>query len=245
MILVALVALVVASMVSPAISEASESPVLLFFGDSLTSGYGVGKEHGFPARIQAHADSVGCAVRVVNAGLAGETTAGGRRRVDWVLQKPVDLFVLALGGNDGLRGVPLTETESNLQGIIDRVRVKAPEAIIVLAGVRLPPNLGPDYTEGFQAIFPRLATVNSARLIPRLLDGVAGDRKLMSGDGIHLNVAGHRQVALTVWRELAPLLCGGASGAAAEAPVQEGRDTDDPAAVGQAEDDAQTHQGDE
>ena len=210
-------------------------PVVLFFGDSLTAGYGVGKEHGFPARVQVHAESVGCAARIVNAGLAGETTAAGLRRVDWMLQKPVDVFVLELGGNDGLNGVPLAETERNLQGIIDRVRVKSPEAQLVVVGVRLPPNLGPDYTDGFQTIFPRLAAANHAALIPRLLEGVAGDRDLMRGDGIHPNEAGHRQVAETVWRHLAPLLCGEPAGSARPTQHLEGRDAGNTPAAEQAD----------
>jgi acyl-CoA thioesterase-1 len=208
-------------------------PVVLFFGDSLTAGYGVGKEHGFPARVQAHADSVGCAARIVNAGLAGETTAAGLRRVDWILQKPVDVFLLELGGNDGLNGVPLAETQRNLQCIIDRVRVKSPGAQLVIVGVRLPPNLGPDYTDGFQAIFPRLAAANDVALIPRLLEGVAGDRELMRGDGIHPNEAGHRQVAQTVWRHLSPLLCGEPADSTRPAQNLEGRNTGDTPAAEQ------------
>jgi acyl-CoA thioesterase I len=206
---------------------AAEPAVVMFFGDSLTAGYGVGKENGFPAQVQDHADSVGCAVRVVNAGLAGETSAGGLRRVDWMLQQPVHVFVLELGGNDGLRGVPLAETQRNLQGIIDRVRAKAPQAQVVLVGVRLPPNLGPDYTEAFQALFVRLATANAVPLIPQLLVGVAGNRKLMRNDGIHPNVAGHRLVAQTVWRQLAPLLCDLSPDSASSTQDLEGRHTGD------------------
>ncbi len=226
-----------------AAEDATPSPVVLFFGDSLTSGYGVLKENGFPAGVQARADSLGCAARVINAGLAGETTAGGLRRVDWILQRRVDVFVLELGGNDGLRGVPLTETERNLQGIIDRVRKKAPSARLVIAGVRLPPNLGPDYTEGFQAIFGRLAAANGAALIPFLLDGVAGDRALMRDDGIHPNEAGHRRVAATVWKELAPQLCGGPTGSAGSAQDLQGRDIGDATTARQADDDGEQGNG--
>ncbi len=212
---------------------------MLFFGDSLTNGLGVGRDKAFPALVQARADSAGCAARIVNAGLDGETTAAGLRRVDWILQKPVDVFVLELGGNDGLRGVPLAESERNLQGIIDRVRIKAPEARLVVVGVRLPPNLGPDYTEGFQAIFGRLAEANQAVLIPRLLEGVAGDKQFMRGDGIHPNAAGHRRVAVTVWQHLQPLLCAPSSDSTGTAQDLEGRHTGNAAAAKEADGDRQ------
>ena len=212
---------------------------MLFFGDSLTAGYGVGKEDGFPARVQAHADSVGCALRVVNAGLAGETTAGGLRRVDWILQEPVAVFVLELGGNDGLRGVPLAETERNLRGIIDRVREKSQQAQLVIVGVRLPPNLGAEYTEGFAAIFPRLANASHAVLIADLLQGVAGDRALMRADGIHPNVAGHRLVAQTVWRQLEPLLCAAPADSTGPAQDLEGRHTGHTTAAEEPDEDGQ------
>ncbi len=218
---------------------ATEPAVVLFFGDSLTAGYGVAKENGFPARVQVLADSSGCALRVVNAGLAGETTAAGLRRVDWILQKPVDVFVLELGGNDGLRGVPLAETERNLRGIIDRVRAKSPQAQLVLVGVRLPPNLGAEYTEGFAAIFPRLANARHAVLIPDLLQGVAGDRSLMRADGIHPNVAGHRLVAQTVWRQLEPLLCAAPADSAGAAQDFEGRNTGHAAAAEEPDENGQ------
>jgi acyl-CoA thioesterase-1 len=223
-----------------AAADGSAGPqVVLFFGDSLTSGYGVGKDNAFPARVQARADSLQCSARIVNAGLAGETTAGGLRRVDWILQQPVDVFVLELGGNDGLRGVPLAETERNLQGIIDRVGKKAPAARLVIVGVRLPPNLGPDYTEGFHAIFSRLAKANDAGFIPRLLHGVSGDRQLMNRDGLHPNVAGHRRVAQTVWLELAPLLCGSPADSPGAAQDLERGDTGDTTTSEEADDDGE------
>jgi acyl-CoA thioesterase-1 len=234
------IAVFILSAVAVAAQE-SEPPVVLFFGDSLTAGYGVGKAKGFPARVQAIADSAGLPLRVVNAGLPGETTAGGLRRVDWMLQKPVDVFLLELGGNDGLNGVPLAETERNLQGIIDRVRVRAPAAQLVIVGVRLPPNLGADYTEGFQAIFTRLAKTNSATLIPRLLQGVAGNRQLMRADGIHPNEAGHHLVAETVWQKLAPLLTTETSKADSTGATQyfKGRDAGDAATAGQTDGDGE------
>ncbi len=218
--------------------ESAGSQVVLFFGDSLTSGYGVGKDNAFPALVQAQADSLHCGARIVNAGLAGETTAGGLRRVDWILQQPVDVFVLELGGNDGLRGVPLAETERNLQGIIDRVKKRAPAARLVIAGVRLPPNLGPEYTEGFHAIFKRLAKANGAGLISGLLHGVSGDRQLMNADGLHPNVSGHRHVARTVWLELAPLLCGRADSPGAAQDLK-GGDSGDATTTEEADDDGE------
>lgn len=180
--------------------------VVLFFGDSLSAGYGLPPEQAFPALVQVRLDSLGRDARVVNAGLPGETSAAGLRRVDWLLRRKVDVFVLELGGNDGLRGLPPAQTEANLRAILQRVRSTYPAAALVVAGVRLPPNLGPDYTTGFAAIFPRVAQACGAILIPSLLEGVGGDPALMQGDGIHPNAAGHRRVAHTVWAALAPLL---------------------------------------
>ena len=180
--------------------------MILFFGDSLTAGYGVGKEHAYPAVVQARIDSLGWDFEVVNAGLSGETSAAGLRRIDWILRRQVDVFVLELGGNDGLRGVPLAYTEQALQQILDRVKSRYADAVLVVAGMQLPPNLGPHYIEAFSAIFPRLAESNKAILIPFLLEGVGGERALMLPDGIHPTVAGHRAVADVVWERLGPVL---------------------------------------
>lgn len=179
---------------------------LLFFGDSLTAGYGVGKELSYPSILQTRIDSLGWEFEVVNAGLSGETSAAGLRRIDWILRRPIDLFVLELGGNDGLRGIPLEYTEQTLQQILDRVRSRYPEAILVVAGMQLPPNLGPHYIEEFRTIFPRLAENNEALLIPFLLEGVGGEPKLMLPDGIHPTADGHRAVAELVWKHLKPML---------------------------------------
>ena len=181
-------------------------PTIMFFGDSLTAGYGVDKTQAYPALIQSRIDSLGWDFRVVNAGLDGETTAAGLRRIDWILQRPVDVFVLELGGNDGLRGLPLTQTEANLQQIIDRVRKKSADTELVVAGMQLPPNLGPDYTSQFRAIFPSLAERNTADLIPYLLEGVGGVDELMLPARIHPNPAGHRRVAAVVWATIEPVL---------------------------------------
>ena len=184
----------------------TSSRSILFFGNSITAGYGVGREKAFPAHIQSRIDSTGWNFHVVNAGLSGETSAAGVRRIDWVLRQPVDVFVHELGGNDGLRGLPLEQTEQNLSDILSRVRAKNNKTELVIAGMQLPPNLGPVYTNNFQTIFPRLAQDSGALLIPFLLEGVGGNKNLMSKDGIHPNTAGHEEIASIVWTTLAPLL---------------------------------------
>jgi acyl-CoA thioesterase-1 len=180
--------------------------VLLFFGNSLTAAYGLDTEEGFPNRIQLKMDSLGLDYTVINSGLSGETTAGGRNRLDWVLNQAVDIFVLELGANDGLRGIPLTETRANLQAIIDMVRAKNPQTKIVLAGMQIPPNLGKDYTTDFKNMYPELATANDVALIPFLLEGVAGVPELNLEDGIHPTAEGQKIVAKTVWNVLQALV---------------------------------------
>ncbi|HTT58306.1 MAG TPA: arylesterase [Opitutaceae bacterium] len=189
-------------------ARAGEPPTLLFFGDSLTAGYGLEDPatEAYPAVIQRKIAAAGLAWRVVNAGLSGETSAGGLRRVDWVLRQRVDCFVLELGGNDGLRGIPPATTEANLQGIIDRVRAKDPAAKIILVGIEAPPNMGPDFTRAFAAIFPALAARNHLPLIPFLLEGVAARPGLNQADGIHPTAKGHAVVAETVWSMLKSVL---------------------------------------
>jgi acyl-CoA thioesterase-1 len=181
---------------------------ILFFGDSLTAGYGLDDPAGeaFPGLIQARLDEAGLPYRVVNAGLSGETTAGGLRRVDWILRQPVDIFVLGLGGNDGLRGVPVGASRENLEAIIGRVRARNPSVRIVLAGMQMPPSMGPDYTRAFAAMYPEIADKTGATLIPFLLEGVGGVPAFNLPDGIHPNAEGHRKVADVVWDVLNPLL---------------------------------------
>ncbi len=179
---------------------------LLFFGNSLTAGLGVEPEEAFAGLIGHYVDSLGLKYEVINAGLSGETTAGGRSRVGWLLRQPVDVFVLELGANDGLRGVPLASTRENLQGIIDTVRRRSPGAQIVLAGMQIPPNMGQAYSADFKAIFTDLASKNHLVLIPFLLEGVGGHPDLNQADGIHPTPTGHRIVARTVWAVLQPLL---------------------------------------
>ena len=185
-------------------TEASTSgKTILFFGDSLTAGYGLDDVNdAFPALIQGTLDSLELDYTVVNSGLSGETTAGGRSRLDWVLNQKVDIFVLELGANDGLRGIPLSETRENLQAIIDAVRAKYPEVIIVLAGMQIPPNMGQEYTKEFRTIFPELAEKNKLPLIPFLLKDVGGIPELNQEDGIHPTEAGQKIVAQNVWEVL-------------------------------------------
>jgi acyl-CoA thioesterase-1 len=183
-----------------------KSQTILFFGDSLTAGYGLSTEEAFPALIEKQLVKKGKKVTVVNAGLSGETSAGGLSRIDWILKQPVEIFVLELGANDALRGLPLDQTRKNLQAIIDKVRTKYPKTKIVLAGMMVPPNLGNEYTNQFQKMFPDIAKKNNATLIPFLLQGVAGDEKLNQADGIHPTAEGHRIVAATVSKFIEPLL---------------------------------------
>jgi acyl-CoA thioesterase-1 len=180
--------------------------VILFYGDSLTAGYGLSPEEAFPAHVEKKLNKDKKVAKVVNAGLSGETTAGGLTRLDWVIRQHIDIFVLELGANDGLRGLPLDQTEKNLQQIIDRVKAKFPNVKIVIAGMMVPPNMGPEYTAKFRKIFPEIAKKNKATLIPFLLQDVAGNEKLNLGDGIHPNPEGHKIVADNVVKVLEPLL---------------------------------------
>ena len=176
--------------------QASTAPkVILFYGDSLTAGYGLSPEEAFPALVEKKLNKTDKKVKVVNAGLSGETSAGGLSRIDWILRQPIDIFVLELGANDGLRGLPVDQTRKNLQGIIDKVKSKYPTCKIVLAGMMVPPNMGKEYTEDFRSVYPSLASKNKATLIPFILDGVGGIEKLNQADGIHPNVEGHQIIS--------------------------------------------------
>src|SRR6187551_3724303 len=158
--------------------QAAPTPkVILFYGDSLTAGYGLSTEEAFPNQVEKKLKEKGKTVKVVNAGLSGETSAGGLSRLDWVLRQPIDVFVLELGANDGLRGLPLDQTEANLQKIIDKIKIKNPKVKIVVAGMMVPPNMGQDYTTKFKKVFPALAKKNNASLIPFLLQDVGGIEK--------------------------------------------------------------------
>lgn len=184
----------------------STKKTILFYGNSITAGYGLDPAQAFPALIGKRLDSLKMDYKVVNAGLSGETTAGGLSRINWVLRQPVDVFVLELGGNDGLRGLPLVETRKNLQAIIDTVHTKYPDCKVVLAGMQVPPNLGTDYTQEFKGIYKELADKNKLPLIPFLLDRVGGIPRLNQSDGIHPTAEGNRIVAETVWQTLKGVL---------------------------------------
>jgi acyl-CoA thioesterase-1 len=181
-------------------------PVVLCFGTSLTAGAGLSPEEAFPALLQHKADSAGLGFRVVNAGVSGETSAAGLRRIDWLLQQPVGVLLLELGANDALRGQDLADAKRNLQEIIDRTRARFPGVRVVVAGMEAPPNLGRRYTREFRDVFVELARENRAVLIPFLLEGVAGHAELNQGDGIHPTAAGARIVADRVWMVLEPVL---------------------------------------
>jgi len=180
---------------------------IVFFGNSLTAGYGLDDPSlAFSGLIQKRIDSLGLAYKVINAGVSGETTSGGNSRIDWLLKQPLDIFVLELGGNDGLRGIPVSETRKNLQQILDKVKAKYPDAKLVLAGMQIPPNMGQKYANEFKAVYKELADKNNITLIPFLLQGVGGESKLNQADGIHPTVEGHRILAENVWIIIKDLL---------------------------------------
>ena len=187
-------------------SAAATRTQILFFGDSLTAAYGLDPSEGYPALIQKRIDAEGIGATVNVGAVSGDTSAGGLRRIDWMLRRPVDVFVLALGANDGLRGIDVADTEKNLQAILDKVVAKHPDVTLVIAGMRLPPSMGVDYTEQFALLYPRLAEVNEAALIPFLLEGVGGVPELNLPDRIHPNAQGQEKLAETVWQVLEPLL---------------------------------------
>ncbi len=184
----------------------AKKKTIVFYGNSLTAGYGLSTSQAFPALIQKKLDSLGLPYLVVNAGVSGETSSGGKTRIDWILQQPIDIFVLELGANDGLRGTLLSETKKNLQDIIDKVKAKDTTTKLVLAGMQVPPSMGQTYTTEFKNMFPELAEKNVMTLIPFLLEGVGGELKLNQQDGIHPNEEGSRIVAENVWKELQKLL---------------------------------------
>jgi len=183
-----------------------ENGVILFFGNSLTAGMGLDPEDAFPAIIQNKIDSLGLEYQVVNAGLSGETTAAGKNRISWVLNQDVAIFILELGANDGLRGVPVEETRTNLQAIIDTVREENPETKIILTGMQIPPNMGKEYASSFSNIFPELAKNNNIYLVPFLLENVGGNPELNQADGIHPTAEGQKILAENVWDILGPIV---------------------------------------
>ncbi len=188
------------------VSKLPAKKSILVFGNSLTAGLGVEPDEAFPALIGNKIDSLNLPYEVVNAGLSGETTAAGKERINWLLKQKVDVFVLELGANDGLRGIPLTETRKNLQSIIDQVKAKYPDAKLVMTGMEVPPNMGSKYASEFRVIFPELAKKNNMALVPFLLDKVGGVPELNQSDGIHPTPEGHKILADNVWVVLKELL---------------------------------------
>jgi acyl-CoA thioesterase-1 len=181
--------------------HSSADPIrVLIFGDSITAGYGVGKSEAFPAVLDSLAHQKGYTnLEIINGGLSGETSAGGLRRIDWMLRQPIDVFLLELGGNDGLRGLDLDQTRSNLNAILTKVQNKYPDAQLIVAGMQVPPNLGIEYTQQFSSLYPEIAKKHGAILIPFLMKGVGGTETYMQNDGIHPNERGHEKIAELVW----------------------------------------------
>lgn len=179
---------------------------IVILGDSITAGYGLDRDRAYPAVLQKKVDAAKLPYTVVNAGVSGDTTAGGLRRVEWAIGAGADVLVIALGGNDGLRGIPPTQTATNLEGIIRRAREKSPGVRILLAGMRMGRNMGADYTREFEAVFPAAARAHDAVLIPFLLEDVGGVPELNQSDAIHPNAEGQKRIAETVWKVLEPVL---------------------------------------
>jgi acyl-CoA thioesterase-1 len=191
----------------PKRTATTSRPRIVFLGDSLTAGLGLPADQSYPALIQQRLDNSGYSYEVVNAGVSGDTSAGGLRRLDWSLEGDVRVLVVALGGNDALRGLAPAELEKNLASILDRAAAR--KLTVILAGMEAPPNNGPEYTAAFRAVYSTLARRYHVRLIPFLLDGVAGQAALNQADGIHPNARGANLVADLVWRELEPVLARG------------------------------------
>ncbi len=186
--------------------DSKEAKTIVFLGDSLTAGFGLDIAQAFPSLIQTNVDLLHLPYQVINAGLSGDTSAGGLRRIDWLLRRPINVLVIALGGNDGLRGIPPELTRANLQGIIGKAKSRYPGLVVVVAGMRMPPNLGEAYTREFEGLFADVAKKNRAELVPFLLAGVGGVPELNQADQIHPTAEGHRKVAATVWEVLRPVL---------------------------------------
>jgi acyl-CoA thioesterase-1 len=183
-----------------------ERKTIIVLGDSLAAGAGVDLDEAFPTLLQKKIDEARLPFTVVNAGVSGDTTAGGVGRIDWVLKRKMDVLLLELGGNDGLRGIPVDATRTNLQAIIDRAKQKYPRVQVVVAGMHMPPNMGEEYNAAFRNVFPEIAEANKAAFVPFLLEGVGGKADLNQPDRIHPTPEGHRVVAENVWKILEPVL---------------------------------------
>jgi acyl-CoA thioesterase-1 len=189
-----------------AFGASSEPRTILVMGDSIAAGSGVDLDEAFPALLQKKIDAEGWKFTVVNAGVSGDTTAGGLERTDWVLKRKMDVLLLELGGNDGLRGIPVEATRANLQAIIDRVKQKYPRVELIVCGMHMPPNMGERYNAAYRQIFPDIAQTNKAALVSFLLEGVGGKPELNLPDRIHPTPKGHQLVAENVWAVLKPVL---------------------------------------
>ena len=201
-----LAAIVLGALLGGQSTAATTANVILFLGDSITAGYGLDLSQAYPALIQEKIDAKGWSFKAVNAGQSGDTSAGALNRLDWLLRNHVAVLVVELGGNDGLRGLPAETTRTNLQQIIDRTKAKYPTVKIIIAGMKVPPNMGRKYGAKFETIYPELAKKNQLPLIPFVLEGVGGVRELNLPDGIHPTAKGHAIVAATVWKTLEPVL---------------------------------------
>lgn len=191
----------------PAQTAAVGKKRIVVLGDSISAGYGLDRDQAYPALLQKKVDAEGLPYEVVNAGVSGDTTAGGLRRIDWALgPKGADVLVIALGGNDGLRGVSPEQTEKNLTGIVAKARSKNSTIKILIAGMQMPDNLGPKYVEAFKAVFPKVSTTEKTDLLPYLLEGVGGDEKLNQADRIHPTAEGQQKIADLVWAKLKAML---------------------------------------
>jgi acyl-CoA thioesterase I len=189
-----------------AAGSGAERPTVVFLGTSLTAGFGLEPEEAYPALLQGKIDSAGLNYRVVNAGVSGETSAGARRRIDWLLREPVSVLIVETGANDGLRGLPPDSLRANIQAILDRARGLRPAPRLVLIGMKIPPNYGQAYSRQFEAIYHELAKANDTELVPFLLQDVGGVAALNQSDGVHPTAQGQRRMAETVWRVLEPVL---------------------------------------
>lgn len=189
-----------------AAAATADRPSVVFLGTSLTAGLGLDPSEAFPALIQRRVDEAGLPFAVVNGGVSGETSAGALQRIDWLLQRPVDVLIVETGANDGLRGIDPASLRSNLDAILDRAAAQEPRPALVIVGMEAPPNLGSRYTSAFRQVYQDAAEEHGATFIPFLLEGVAGVAELNQGDGIHPNAEGHRRMADLVWQALEPVL---------------------------------------
>jgi acyl-CoA thioesterase-1 len=188
------------------IVSAQTQKTVVVLGDSLAAGFGVDPDQAYPSLLQQKITAAGLPFKIINAGVSGDTTADGLGRLNWLLKRKIDVLIVELGGNDGLRGIPVATIRSNLQAIIDRAKAKYPKIKIVIAGMKMPANLGQTYMDAYAQVFPEVARKNDAVLVPFLLQDVGGEVSLNQSDGIHPTAQGHKIVAENVWKVLKPVL---------------------------------------